>query len=262
MLKTWTKDEIIEILISIKNMGWVKNRRIGNHGGVGNTLEDLMGISENNLAIANAGEWELKCHSSQSNSLLTMFHSEPSPRKAKLVPKLLLPYYGWKHESAGDKYPQTEMSFRQTINAVTYTDRGFKVVIDEAEKRFLVEFNHAMVAERHREWLNIIKQGIGLSKIHPQPYWGFSDIEHLAGTKLLNCFYLTAKRKKIGTEYYFNYDSILLLSSFSFINLLEQMKLGNIYIDFDARTGHNHGTKFRIKQASFVKLYKNITEIE
>lgn len=176
--------------------------------------------------------------------------------------KLLLPYYGWKHESAGDKYPQTEMSFRQTINAVTYSDRGFKVVIDEAEKRFLVEFNHAMVAERHREWLNIIKQGIGLSKIHPQPYWGFSDLEHLAGTKLLNCFYLTAKRKKIGTEYYFNYDSILLLSSFSFINLLEQMKLGNIYIDFDARTGHNHGTKFRIKQASFVKLYKNITEIE
>jgi hypothetical protein len=262
MPKIWTKDEIIQILRSIKEMGWVKNRRIGNHGGVGNTLEDLMGITENNFAIANAGEWELKCHSAQSTSLLTLFHSEPSPRNARLVPQLLLPSYGWKHDSAGNKYPETEMSFRQTINAVTHSDRGFKVTIDETENRFLVEFNNLMVSDKHSEWLQTVSERVGLSGLDPQPYWGFSDIEHLAGTKLLNCFYLTAQRKKLGSDLFFNYDNIMLLSSFSFSSMLDQMKLGNIYIDFDARTGHNHGTKFRIKQASFKKLYGSITMID
>lgn len=32
---------------------------------------------------------------------------------------------------------------------------------------------------------------------------------------------------------------------------------GKIYIDFDARTGHNHGTKFRIKYNDIPSLYKN-----
>lgn len=30
---------------------------------------------------------------------------------------------------------------------------------------------------------------------------------------------------------------------------------GNIYIDFDARTGHNHGTKFRINPKIVTNLY-------
>jgi hypothetical protein len=42
-------------------MGWIPDNRPGNIGGVGNTLEDLLGIEENNLPILNASEWELKC---------------------------------------------------------------------------------------------------------------------------------------------------------------------------------------------------------
>lgn len=37
-----------------------------------------------------------------------------------------------------------------------------------------------------------------------------------------------------------------------FIKAIEQ---GIIYIDFDARTGHNHGTKFRIKKKDIPMLY-------
>ncbi|MDH4262220.1 MAG: MvaI/BcnI family restriction endonuclease [Spirochaetia bacterium] len=38
----------------------IQNSRAGNHCGIGNTLEDLLGITENNLPIPNAAEWELK----------------------------------------------------------------------------------------------------------------------------------------------------------------------------------------------------------
>lgn len=56
----YTKDLLIQKLKKIAAMGWVKNRRKGNAGGIGNTLEDLLGIRENNLPIPNAVEWELK----------------------------------------------------------------------------------------------------------------------------------------------------------------------------------------------------------
>ena len=59
-MKTYTKDSLIQALLAIRQMGWIKNARPGNAGGVGNTLEDLLEIEENNLPIPNAAEWELK----------------------------------------------------------------------------------------------------------------------------------------------------------------------------------------------------------
>lgn len=50
-MKTYTKESLISELLKIKDMGWIENRRHGNDGGVGNTLEDLLDIEENNLPI-------------------------------------------------------------------------------------------------------------------------------------------------------------------------------------------------------------------
>lgn len=115
MLKVYTKDELISKLKAIKDMGWIENYRKGNDGSAGNILEDLLEIPENNLAIANSGEWEFKTKRKNTTALTTLLHNEPSPRNARLVPRLLLPFYGWNHQDAGSKYPSTEMSFRQTI---------------------------------------------------------------------------------------------------------------------------------------------------
>ena len=82
-------------LQEIKEMGWIKNQRPGNAGGVGNTLEDLLDVAENNLQLPDFGDWELKSQRAKTGSLLTLFHSEPKPRKARIVPQILLPLYGW-----------------------------------------------------------------------------------------------------------------------------------------------------------------------
>ncbi len=37
---------------------------------------------------------------------------------------------------------------------------------------------------------------------------------------------------------------------------IDAVENGDIYIDFDARTGHNHGTKFRLRNKALVELYK------
>jgi hypothetical protein len=121
-VKIYTKENLVERLKEIAAMGWVENGRHGNHGGIGNTLEDLLGIEENNLPIPNAAEWELKTQRLGTTSLTTLFHTEPSPTALKFVPAVFLPNYGWGHKEAGKKYSSTEMSFRQTINAAARSD--------------------------------------------------------------------------------------------------------------------------------------------
>lgn len=254
-MKTYTKDELISRLKEIRDQGWIESKRYGNHGSIGNTLEDLLGIDENNLPIPNASEWELKTQRSETTSLMTLFHCEPSPTALRFVPRVLLPHYGWEHQQAGTRYSDKELSFRQTISARGRSDRGFGVVVDRSAAKIAISFDAASVDPRHREWLNTVVANAGIGELTPQPYWGFQDLEYKVGSKLTNCFFVKAHvRKEAGREQYYYYSALMLrgLNFEGFLNGLEQ---GTILVDFDARTGHNHGTKFRIRQNSWPTLY-------
>ncbi len=257
----YTKEALVARLKTLAHEGFIRNHRYRNSGGIGNTLEDYLGIAENNLAIPNAAEWELKTQRLNTNSLITLFHVEPSPRAAKLVPSILLPLYGWQHEEAGRRYSTSEMSFRQTIHCLSHSDRGFIVKIDRDEQKVTISFDASKVAERHKDWLVSVSQRVGLAELNPQPYWGFSDLAHKAGTKLLNCFYVQATvQKRDGEEYYW-YNKVQMLRQFSFPALLDALEKGHLLVDFDARTGHNHGTKFRIRQKLLPLLYESVETI-
>lgn len=257
----YTKQALIDKLKKIAELGWIVNARQGNAGGIGNTLEDLLGIKENNLPIPNAAEWELKTQRLNSSSLTTLFHIEPSPRAIRFVPQVLLPKYGWVHKEDDKKYPKGEMSFRQTIHGQSRSDRGFMVVIDREERKILISFDAGSVDIRHKNWLESVKKRVGLNELDPQPYWGFDDLEHKAGTKLLNAFYVQADVKIVQKKEYYKYTKVMMLQKFSFEGFLKALEEGKVLVDFDARTGHNHGTKFRMRQDCLPMLYENITII-
>lgn len=265
-MRLYTKEELIEVFKDIKSKGWIESGRQGNAGGVGNTIEDLYGIKENNLPIANSAEWELKSQritnrGGNASSLTTLFHFEPSPRAVKFVPAFFLPYYGWRHEEAGIKYPASEMSFRQTISGRTRTNRGFGIAIDEDKRKVMITFDASAVSEEHHEWLKSVEKRIGLGELKPQPYWGFDDLFHKAGTKLHNCFYIESRSKKIGGKEYFKYENVVILEKFSIDSFIEAIRKDIILIDFDARTGHNHGTKFRVRPGRIKELYSEVTRL-
>ena len=260
-MKIFTKQSLIKELKNLRDQGFVENGRFGNHGGIGNTLEDFLGITENNLPMPNAAEWELKTQRLGTTSLTTLFHIEPSPRAIKFVPSILLPKYGWKHQEAGHKYPASEMSFRQTIHGLSPSDRGFKVVVDEHEQKVLISFDSPAVAVRHAAWLGEVKSRVGLGELDPQPYWGFADLAAKAGTKLPNCFYVQAAVKRQDGREFYHYQKILKLTRFSFDNFLQGIREGFVLVDFDSRSGHNHGTKFRLRQNRFPDLYGDVEEI-
>lgn len=214
------------------------------------------------MPIPNASEWELKCQREGTTSLTTLFHMEPSPRALRFVPNYFLPLFGWKHSEAGISYPENELSFRQTINGESRTDRGFMVVIDWDDKKVLVSFDSATVDPRHESWLENVNEHRGMGELEPQPYWGFTDLEYRAGTKLNNAFYVQAKVKREDGKEYFYYNRISILKDFKVENFITALVDGNVLIDFDARTGHNHGTKFRVRQNALPSLYSEIIEVD
>ncbi len=261
-MKIFTKESLIEELKIICRRGWIKSiRRPGNDGAVGNTLETLLGITENNLPLPNAAEWELKGQRRQTSSLLTLFHMDPSPRAMGLITNLLLPKYGWPLNN----HPN-EWSFRQTISTLGSSDRGFRVIIDDKERKIIISFDAHIVGEAQHEWLQSVEKRVGLEELNPQPYWGFDDLEHKAGTKLKNTFYVVADAKTQDGVEYFKYNGVIMLQTFGFEKFLEALRLGLLKVDFDARSGHgrkahNHGTKFRIPANLFPTLYETVTPL-
>jgi hypothetical protein len=265
-VKLYTKEQLIKVMSRIFQQGWYSSVKethdMRNDGAVGNTLEAILDLKENNLPIPNAGEWELKGQRAHTSSLVTLKHIEPSPTAAKIVTNLLLPCYGWKHQYAGRKYPKTEMSFRSTTCATEYTVRGFTIVVDRNQQKIKFVFDHTKVkmsAPDIASWLKSVEEKVGLGPIVPEPYWGFDDLKYLIGSKINNCFYIIADSKIEGGHEFFLYKELYILSGFSFERFLKCIEGGAVLIDFDARTGHNHGTKFRIRQGHWKDLYSNVT---
>ena len=76
-----------------------------------------------------------------------------------------------------------------------------------------------------------------MGELNPQPYWGFDDLEHIAGTKLLNTFYVQAEVKKNRAKEYYQYSRALMLQKFSFEGFLKAIEEGKLLVDFDRAQG-------------------------
>ncbi|MBI4594885.1 MAG: MvaI/BcnI restriction endonuclease family protein [Candidatus Tectomicrobia bacterium] len=253
VIRFLTKQQMVTRLQELAQSGWIKSLRPLNSGGIGNTIDSLLGLPENNLPISDTAQWELKTHRIGSSSLLTLFHMEPEPRNAKLVVNTLLPKYGWPDQSRAN-----ELSFRQTIQAAHPSDRGFGIKVDRAKDRVLVYFDPILVDQRHTAWLDTVRIRAGAGQLQPQPYWQFKDLFLKASTKLLKAFYVEAVAKRSEEAEYFNLVRVQVLQGFDLDKFVSAIESGAVLIDFDARSHHNHGTKFRLRQESIPNLYRYV----
>lgn len=135
------------------------------------------------------------------------------------------------------------------------------MTVDKKNRRICVSFDAVSVSNRHIEWLDKVESVAGLEELNPQPYWGFDDLFHKLGTKLLNCFFILADSKKIEGVEHFHYKEIKILQGLSLEKFVYALEQGAFYLDFDARTGHNHGTKIRIRRNWISKLYDSVSDV-
>lgn len=157
------------------------------------------------------------------------------------------------------------MSFRSTTFAKEFTKRGFKIEINKDEEKIIFVFDSKKIDTSEKsiiDWMRVVESKVALGALDPVPYWGFQDLRNILGSKLKNCFYVIADRNIQNQHEFFFYKKLLVLSGFSFDKLLSCFEEGFAYIDFDARTEHNRGTKVRIKQQSIPSLYENVIQID
>ena len=219
-----TYPELIERLkaTTIKEKGYIKTHRKGNTG-IGKTLEDLLGIAENNIPGPNAAMIELKSARKGVSSMLTLFTKAPLPRKANSI---LLQRFGYE-STQGNKRKR----LHTTVNATDYNrlkeKLGFKIDIRE-------------------DRINLIttqREVVG--------YWDRETLKKSFERKLPKLLYVKAETRGSGSNEEFYFNEAWLLSGFNFDNFLNLLKEGVILVDI--RIGqlpngkpHDHGTGFRV----------------
>jgi len=234
-----TLNDFIGEFEKVKAMGWIQTHRIGPTG-IGKTLEDLLGIPENNLDEPDFGDYELKSCRIDSNSMLTMFTRAPEPRRANT-------YLRMKYGYSSNAYDNDEKVLHSTLSADRFTpvaDTGHKLKISCAADGIYIECED------------------GVENI----FWSREALRACFEKKYKNKFvYAKALSRGEGANEEFKFIEAYEVSGFdydAFISLLEE---GKIYVDL--RIGqyhhgrnkgktHDHGTGFRIKENDQHLLFK------
>lgn len=246
---------------------WHKGTRAGNDGDPGNTLEDLLGVSENNLKLPDFGDIELKTQKYEGGGLITLFHKEPTPIGGKAVTPSVIRSLGWRHKEAGSKYPATELRFTSTTYGSYYTVRGLSLRCDD--EQICILFDPAQVKltgkdktyeysgfATYKDWLDGIgaRQQEHYSKIFPIPF-RLSEVQQWFKDKLNHTLLVLRETKLENGQLYYRYKEAYLMKDIKPEAIVELINSGGLCIEFDTRSGHNHGLKFRIKRKSLHKLF-------
>lgn len=217
-----TYSELIKKLKAIKRKGYIKTHRAGTTG-VGKTLEDILGIKENNVPGPNAAMIELKSTRKDTTSMLTLFTKSPLPKKANSV---LLQKYG---------YLSTRGNKRKELHT-TVNGKEFNKLKDK--KGFKIEIKKKKV--------NLItpkKKILG--------YWDENTLQKCFEKKLPKLLYVKAETRGKDADEEFWFNEVWLLSGFNFDNFLKLLKKKVILVDirigqYSNGRPHDHGTGFRV----------------
>ena len=223
-----TLKQITKSLKELSEKGWIKSNRKHNTG-IGKTLEDHLGIKENNIALPDFGVMKLKSQRINTISMMTLFTKSPNGITNAEIRKR----FGYPDK----EFPKIKI-LHQTIFGGRRNAMGFQATIDESEGKLL-----------------ILKKGKLL---------GHYDLEFLrkkAVEKIGNCLILVrAETKKIRGHEYFHYKDAYLLKEIDPTKFLAHSKYDirlGVYHS-GAKTGqpHDHGSAFRLTEKALPLLFK------
>lgn len=229
-----TLDDFREAMDKIGKMGWIKTHRSGPTG-IGKTLEDLLGITENNASEPDFGVYELKAARDSDLSMLTLFTKTPQPPK---INGHLLEKFGY----ISNAYDNEKKSLHSTISAnrptrIAGTGKTLEIVC-------------------HDDKISIVSDD-GTE----EAYWDINALRQAFNRKYQQTLvYVKARTRGKGKDEEFQYYVAYELSGFDYNSLIELLREGILKIDIrigqysDGRP-HDHGTGFRIHPQYFDNLF-------
>ena len=239
-----TLEDFIREFTKIKEMGWIQTHRPGPTG-IGKTLEDLLGIPENNLDQPDFGDYELKSCRIDSQSMLTMFTRAPQPAKSNT-------YLREKYGYSSDIYDNDEKVLHSTLSADRFTpiaDTGNMLKIYCKPDGVYIESQ------------NVIED----------IFWSKETLKKCFEKKYKNKFvYAKALSRGAYTNEEFHFIEAYEVSGFDYDAFIKLLEAGKIYVDL--RIGqyhsgkskgktHDHGTGFRIREIDQPLLFKTQNKI-
>lgn len=223
-------EEFVEKFEKIKALGFVASTRKGPTG-IGHTFESLLGISENNIALSDLVEAELKAHRSKSNNLITLFTF--NNKCWRMDPLEAIKTYG-----SRDKNGRIGLYYTMSIKP-----------------------NSAGL------FLNIGENNISVKHISGQTLaaWQLNDLAERFIQKIPAMVYVSAFTEERDGKEYFHFYRAQLMEGTSLELLSDQFKEENILVDLrlhDKGTmARNHGTGFRTYEDKLPLLFSSIKDL-
>lgn len=221
-ISTKTFDEILQRLIQLKNAGYIRTHRAGQTG-IGKTLEDLLGIEENNIRISNTTFAEIKSARKGSQSMLTLFTKSPLPQKANTG---LLERFG---------YVAPKSRGRKVLHTTAWAT-GYNVL--KGKPGFKIDVRQGKL---------VLVSGRGEELGH----WDESTLRASFEEKLHHLLYVLADCRGSAKQEEFWFNEAWFLSGFNFKDFMNAVNDGIICIDtrigqYPDGSTHDHGTGFRV----------------
>ena len=230
MAHNYDLTEFKEKFEKVKAIGFVKALRKGPTG-VGHTLEQLLGMTENNIALPDLGEVELKGKRINSGSMITLFTFN---RKAwKMKPLDAVKAYGSLDKNA-------RLGLYYTLSPIPNGAGLFLHVEPEA------------ISVRH-----IAGQVVA--------EWQIEDLTRRFKQKIPAFVLASAiSEERDGVEW-FRYTRAQIVYGTTPNILQEQIAAGNIVVDLrlhdQGTRARNHGTAFRVKEKNLSQIFSFVEEI-
>jgi hypothetical protein len=244
--------DFLQKIKQIKQMGYVQSHRSGPTG-IGKTLEDLLGITENNIAGPDFSIYELKTARKNSVSMLTLFTKAPMPRSAN---KNLLEAFGYLQRKVPRDYKQLSLMEEEIDES--------QIPIEDKELHTTVDATRPNSVGLKLE-IKDDKIYIGNDK-SVEAYYDNDTLKKAFEKKYHKLVYVLADTKREKGKEHFWFNEAYLLDGFSFKRFSELVKEGKLKVDIrighypDGRL-HDHGTGFRILPKYLPQCFEIIRQI-
>jgi hypothetical protein len=230
-LPSLTREELIERLEWVQTQGWVKGEEMGD-GTHGHTLEVLLGVPENNFAIPDLGEFELKSSLKDANTPVTLFSKVPTRIGSRSLSEFIQRHGYWDEK-------KNRQALYCTISATEKNSLGWLITIDHEEKR--IEFLHQDQKVAHQEII---------------------PLKDIISRKVQNLALVIAERMKLDGIKRYRYSKAYLLTGADSELLVKLIQQGAITFDWRMHikpdgSARDHGSAYRMKEKNLLLLYKN-----
>lgn len=236
-----------EDLLKIKEQGFVPCTRPNNKdGGIGNTLEDLLKVAENNRQEVDYLDYEVKSQRESTSSAITLFSMATEKRNNRRL------FNAYKKLDIKDNVERLYWSVYMHKTSLLYGRYECRLEFDDPDSP---------------KQLRLRVRDTQTNQEDTEAYWDLMKMEKKIIGKVKNLVVCYAQEERIDNRRFFQYKNFECYFNFSFSKFLEFLSDGIIQVDFRIGadiTGknvgkyHDHGTGFRISGSNMLKLYQHV----